>query len=460
MNPRATIALFLITLLVLGGLYYLRQVAPLTREAAELRRYAAVFDPAEIEEIDIIRGTETVRLRRDGTSWRLTAPVDDRASPENVDRLLTAVRFLDVRDRRPSPDDAAVAEAGLAAPRLRLDLRGERPIRVELGSSTALSGEVFARVAGQPEILRVPDTIVELATAPVESLRDPRLTQAVSDDIEKFTVRRADGEMTVRRERGRWLIEKPVAAAADPRAVRAFLEPLLGLRVTNFRPAAPEATTLPGQSASITMTPLGGGQDLSLEILRGSDETAETTLARFAPRGGLIEVDAIALGIFSVSPEALRDRSLGYVEPDAVDRIALESDGAILDLQRGEDAWTDNARGLRVTLEEAARLIELFNETRAVSFQPGLTAPDAGLEPPSQRLLFSAWLSENTAEESAGRHPIAGAELGSAAEDGVYGRVAGGEEIVTLPPDLSAAIRELAGKATRQLPGDQNSPSP
>ncbi len=452
MNPRATIALFLVTLLVLGGLYYLRKVAPFTRDAEELRRYAAVFDPAEIEEIDIVRGTETISLRRDGTSWRMTAPVEDRASPENVDRLLTAVRFLDVRDRRPSPDEAAVAEAGLSAPRLRLDLRGPRPIRLELGGNTALPGEIFARVGGNPEILRVPDTIVELTTAPAESFRDPRLTQAVADDIEKFTVRRADGEMTLRRERGKWLIEKPVAAAADPRAVRAFLEPLLGLRVTSFQAAAPEATALPGQSASISMTPLGGGEDLNLEILRGPGEAAETAVARYAPRGGLIEVDAAALEIFTVSPEALRDRSLGYVEPDAVDRITLESDGMVLNLQRTGDTWTDEARGLSIGEEEATRLIDLFNETRAVSFQPGMTALAAGLEPPAQRLLFSAWLSENSAEEAAGRHPIAGADLGSAAENGVYGRAAGGEEIVTLPADLAAAVRELATRTAPEKP--------
>lgn len=443
MNPRATLALLVVTLLVLGGLYYLRETAPFTREAGELRRYAAVFDPAVIDEIDIVRGPETVSLRRDGNTWRLTAPVEDRASPENVDRLLTAVRFLDVRDRRPSPDEAAVAEAGLAAPRLRIDLRGERPIRVELGGNTALPGEIFARVGGRTDILRVPDTLVELATAAPDSFRDPRLTQSVSDDIEKFTVRRADGEMTLRRERGRWLIEKPVAAAADPRAVRAFLEPLLGLRVTDFRAVAPAAAALPGQTATISMTPLGGGEDLILEVMRGADENAETVVARYAPRGGLVVVDAAARRIFEVSPEALRDRSLGYVEADAVDRITLESDGVTADWQREGEGWTDRARGVRLTKEEAARIIDLFNATRAVSFQPGLTALEAGLQPPAQRVVFSAWLSENSAEEAAGRHPIAGADLGASAEGAIYARAAGREEIVTIPPELGTTIREL-----------------
>ena len=82
----------------------------------------------------------------------------------------------------------------------------------------------------------------------------------MADDIEKFTVRRADGEMTLRRERGRWMIDKPVRAPADPQAVRAFLEPLLGLKVAAFgMKAAERAVVLPVQEAAISLTPRGGG---------------------------------------------------------------------------------------------------------------------------------------------------------------------------------------------------------
>lgn len=452
MNPRATVALFLATLLAVGALFYVRQLVPATRDAAELRRYALVFNPEVIDEIDIVRGAESVGLRRDGTGWRLVTPVEDRASPEAVDRLLTAVRFLDVRDRSGSPDQAALAEAGVTAPRLRLDLRGGGEARrLELGGNSALPGEIFAR-AGGGDILRVPDTIVELATAPVDNFRDPRLTPAVADDIEKFTVRRADGEMTLRRERGRWIIEKPVAADADPRAVRAFLETLLGLRIVKFQPPAPEAAPLPGQTATLSMTPLGGGEALNLEVLRGSGETVETVVARHAPRGGLLEVDASALRIFEVSPEALRDRSLGYVEPDAVDRITLEAGGQTMQLQRVGENWQDRASGTVLDGSQVAALIESFNETRANSFQPGITAEDSGLAPPRQRLVFSAWLSENTAEDAAGGHPIAGVDLGRIDGDKVYARVAGKQEIMTVPPELATTVRGLMGAAEPAAP--------
>lgn len=454
MNPRATIALFLATLLVVGALVWLRHSAPTTRDADELRRYAAVFDPDAITGIDISRGNETVSLRREPGSWRLTAPVTDRASPEDVDRLLTALRFLTVRDRMESPDQAVLTETGVASPRIRIDLRGPRDLRIDLGAGTPLPGEIFARVGGESSVLRVPDTIVGLAGASVDSFRDPRLTDFVADDIEKFTVRRADGEMSLRLERGRWTIEKPVNAPADPAAVRAFLEPLLGLRITRFAVPSPEAAgALPGQTASISLTPRGGGDALNLEVTAAPGES-ETVLARFSPRNGTIEVDASAQLLFTVSPEALRNRSLGHVEPDAVDRIVAESGTHRLELRRDEQGWIASGNNARFSDDAVQELINAFNRARISAFHPGLDAGEAGLEPPQQRLAFYAWLSENTPEEPAGGHLIAVVELGAdAGEDAVHAKSASAESPVTIPAELAGIIGDWAGQSgTEQHP--------
>ncbi len=447
MNPRATLILLVITLFVLGGLFYLRQAVAPTRNQAELERYAAVFDPEEITQIELTRSGEKITLRRENMEWRLKVPVGDRADANAVDRLLMAARFLEVRDREAAKDPAAVPERGLTTPRVRIDLRGKNDLRIDLGSNTALPSQIFARVAGHPYVLRVPDTIVELATAPAGSFRDARLTNLVADDIEKFTVRRADGEMTVRRERGRWMIEKPVRAPADLQAVRAFLEALLGLRITAFQ-ASPAAIDAPGalaaQTAAISMTQRGGGENLDLEITRGSDTAAENVTARFAPRGGALTVDAAALSLFDVSPESLRDRSLGYVDADTVDRIVIETAGDKLLLQRADGGWSAAEAAHTFTAGQVNHLIDAFNNTRIVSFRATMPPGDAGLEPPARRLAFYAWLSENTAEEAAGGHPIASVDLGKPdAEGNIFARSGSEGEIVTIPSALEEVLMEL-----------------
>jgi hypothetical protein len=445
-NPRATIALFVVTLLVVGGLVYLRSAFDPTRDAAENRRYAAIFEPGDITEIDMVRDGETVSLRRAGGGWQLTAPVADRADPAAVDRLLLAARFLDVRDRQATKDPDAMPESGLATPRVRIDLRGADDIRLDLGGATALPGEIFARVGGQPHVLRVPDDILGQATVPVDKLRDPRLTDLSADDIEKFTVQRADGEMTVRLERGRWMVEKPVQAPADPRAVRDFLERMLGLAVTSFPATGTGARPdpLPGQAARLAVTPRGGGEEIALDLRREPGRDSFTV--GFEPRGGTLGVDPAAALLFDISPEMLRDRSLGYVDPDTIDRIVIEADGHSVSVVRRGEEWI-TADGQRVIGRDGVEeFVALFNETRVASFATAAPAGESGLDRPGLRLRFFAWLSENTAEEAAGGHLLAGADFGSTATDGnVYARVEGSEEKVTVPPELEARVRELAG---------------
>lgn len=446
MNPRATIALFVLTVLVLGALVYLRHEVPPSREAALEKRYALSFDPAEIDEIDLTRGKETVSLRRDSGGWRMTAPLADRADPEAVDRLLLAARFLDVRDRQKVRDPSAMPESGLAAPRARLDLRGARDHRLELGGPTALPGEIFARVAGRPEVLRVAGSILAPATAPAGDYRDARLTDLLPEGIEKFTIRRADGEMTVRLERGRWIVEKPVLAPADPRAVQDFLARLLGLRVTSFAPATRAATeTLPGQTARLALTPRGGGEEIFIEILHDAGDGS--FLARHTPREGSFGVDPEGAALlFDISPEALRDRSLGYVDPDTIDRIIIEGDGRRAAIHRKDEGWVTGEKARPVDGTRISRLIGSFNAARVASFAPSAAAAETGLDRPSLRVRFYAWLSENTAEEPAGGHLIAGADFGRSTPDGrLYARVEGTGESVIVEPGLFDEISALAG---------------
>jgi hypothetical protein len=201
---------------------------------------------------------------------------------------------------------------------------------------------------------------------------------------------------------------------------------------------------LAGQTAAISMTPRGGGENLDLEITRGSNAAAENVTARFAPRGGALTVDAAALTLFDVSPESLRDRSLGYVDADTVDRIVIETRGDKLVLRRADDGWSAAEAGRTFTAGQVNNLIDAFNKTRIASFRATMPPGEAGLEPPAGRLAFYAWLTENTAEEAAGGHPIASVDLGEPEADGnIFARGGSEDEIVTIPAALEGVLKEF-----------------
>jgi hypothetical protein len=88
------------------------------------------------------------------------------------------------------------------------------------------------------------------------------------------------------------------------------------------------------------------------------------------------------------------------------------------------------------------KLATAFNEAKIGGFRTAAGADETGLSMPAQKIIFYAWLSENTAEDTAGAHVIAGADFGNAApEGGVYARSAESKETVTVPADLPEAVR-------------------
>ena len=92
--------------------------------------------------------------------------------------------------------------------------------------------------------------------------------------------------------------------------------------------------------------------------------------------------------------------------------------------------------------EDVAKLVAAFNEAKIGAFRTAESAEETGLIVPPQRIVFYAWLSENTAEEVAGAHAIAGADLGRPSPDGAFfARATGSEETVTVAAALSEAIR-------------------
>ena len=208
---------------------------------------------------------------------------------------------------------------------------------------------------------------------------------------------------------------------------------------------APETSAaLPGQTAAISLTPRGGGEELELKVQRGSTNNSENISAFFGPRGGNISVDASAAALFDISPETLRERSLGRVDIDTIDRIRVESDGKVVTLQRGGEGWTGVEDGRSRHAEVINELVGLFNATRVEGFRTSASATETGLDAPTQNIVFYAWLSENSAEEAAGAHPIAGFETGRPAPDGkIYARATGSDETVTIAPELPSMLRAI-----------------
>lgn len=175
-----------------------RQVVPAGRDA--IRRIAWQLDD-----------TRFALARRDG-ELRIVTPYEDRADKTRVEELLTALTSLRV-DRFLSPD--APADAG-AERTLRLQVEGrEEPF--ELTVTETGEGETL-RLRYEGQVAATDSDLLDRLSGPPEAWRSRRWSSLDTWEVERATLRDADGSVTLARTDGAWTRdgeEIPMNAVTD-----------------------------------------------------------------------------------------------------------------------------------------------------------------------------------------------------------------------------------------------------
>lgn len=245
------------------------QVVPASRTA--IQRIAWRIDDARF-----------ALARRDG-ELRVVAPYEDLADETRVEELLTALTSLRV-DQFLAADAPAVEEGAERTLRLRLEGRRD-PFELTI-AETGEDGALRLRYEGQVATAAESDLLDRLSGPPV-AWRSRRWSSLDTWEVERATLRDADGMVTLARADGTWTRdgeEIPLNAVTD------LLDALLQIEAETIRPR-PESWTPPA--------------DPTLEIeLQTENETPETLT---------LYPDAIAT---TSTRQVLLD-----LPPDTVDRL-------------------------------------------------------------------------------------------------------------------------------------------
>lgn len=422
MSRGATVFLVLAALLAVGAYVFLQRMAsPNSPRVGD-----ALFDfgSDDIRSIVITNGETVTEIRRTDDGWQIAPEPVDRASGEFVARVLEVARSTPVLDRIPASEAGDdLGSFGLKKSRQRLDFRGDGLHSLQFGKDTADESRMYVRFDDEKDVLVVSEELAELVFRDREDYRDRRVSHLRPARIERFLIRRPDGEMEVRIEAGAWRIVRPYRAAADEEAVAAFLGRLLGTGVIEFvaDSSAQGSSAVPGDGGLVVELFAEG--EARPEVLRFARAAGDGggVVATSSARAGAFLVPAEAARLVEAAPGTLRDRAVARINADLVDQISVARGDATVVLRRSGEGWTDGAKA--VPAEVVALLLEKL-ATLEVSDAETATADrleQAGLTPPAARVTFSSIVSENTPEAAAGAHTVA--EILLAAPD-AEGRVA------------------------------------
>ena len=400
------------------------------------------LDPSGVNGIRIGNGGEIFELKRKGSGWQIEGgKLRDRADPAVVAELLKEAATLIYYDRISSGEVRSrdeLSRFGLKSPKRWVEFEDHGRHKIFFGNESVVEGRIYALLEGSNDVFLVDDKLAGLVSAGLDKLRDLRLTDLASGQVDRVIVRREEGEMDIVRGPEGWRVVKPFSAAADETRVLEFLDSLLGLKISGF--AGDDTGDLgvhgieEGKS-EIALYVEGRSRPL---LLRFGARKGGEILAQFTPRDSVIRLPEATFDMVSAQPDQFRDRRLMPLNLDTIDLIRIGSPDSSFDLQRDGERWRVVASDGSRPASQAAlqRMITALGETRVAQFL-GQSPPT---EPPVRTVSFFSILSENTPEARAGEHPVAGISLWPNGEGGVIAAIDGSGGTVVVQEDLPSAI--------------------
>jgi hypothetical protein len=446
MTRLGTILLLVLALAAAAFLWFIAPHWTSTREEEATRDTALQLDPSAVRGIRIATGDDGFELSLKNGAWWIGPKPKDLASPQEVAKVIQAAASLHVFDHIQA-DERSLDDYGLENPRSRIEFLGDRGATLYFGKEAAAEGRVYVRKGDSNDVYVVSDELQRLAFRNAQDFRDRRLTNLSPDQIDSFTIKRPGGEITLARDATGWEITRPLRARANTDAVEKLLGKVLGLRILDF--VADESDDL---------SAYGLGEPRAEWIFHVEDEPrpvalrvgadvdrqgGKAVLAQLTARDSVYHVPEPAWSLAQTSPDDLRDRRLLDLNLDTVDAVRLRDGGREFTIQRSGEDWQRDGR--KVSADAVQALADALAKARVSEYLP-LTSENlrqAALDQPRAVVHFDAWLSENTPEETRGRHPVTSVSFGRQDGDRLYVRVGEEPEICVVPARVAEALPPL-----------------
>jgi len=234
-------------LLVLAGLgsyiWFVERKQEPKREGEREKVTVLAVDKAKVKEISVASaGGETIRLVKEASGWKVTAPFAAPADTSAVESMLTSLEKLEA-DEVVVEKVANPAEYGLDNPSRTITAVVEgapAALRVEFGSKSPDGSSVYARGSGSPRIYLVPQWVEGGFDKKPFDLRDRDLLHVKRDDVRSLEISGPEGSYALARtDAGEWAFTKPAATRAGRWSVDGLLGTVENLRMESIAAEAP-----------------------------------------------------------------------------------------------------------------------------------------------------------------------------------------------------------------------------
>ena len=409
-------------------------------EGADAKPKEKVFtlDKAKVGELTIAPAEgETVKLVREGTGWKMTAPSAVSADPAAVDSMIASLESLEI-DEVVADNATNLADFGLDKPKLSVEALAQgsaQPVKLLVGAKLADGSGVYAKVPASNRVFSVASWTVGSFEKKPFDLRDRDLLHVKRENVKTLEITGPDGSYALARaDKDEWAFRKPLVTRAGRWSVDSLLGNLESLRMESVAAEAakdlkPFDLVKPARTVTVG---LSDGSSRTLEIGGGAGDKKFHAHVTGAPLVAVIPgalVDDLAKGMKELRAKRLLevatyevqgfDALLGSVKKTCAKSTTKDKDG--LDKAQWKRTAPD-AKDLDTNKVEDA-LFKLGGvEVQEFVDQPK-EASAYGLDAPAFKLVLRMGAGKGEASVELGKK-----------EGAVYARRPGDSSVLKLDP--------------------------
>jgi len=310
-----------------------------------------VFTPAEVQEIQLARGTDApvVVQRQAEDTWRLTTPVSAKADAQQVRAMIQ--RLHDVKVQAFIAEDATDLDSyGLQTPAWHVSLnvgQDHAPLTLSLGKVDSERKGVYAKRDEMAPVYLLPQELWDNLPKTATALRDKTLMKYEREHITHLEIQAPNERMVITSTGPRqYTIEQPVQTPGDGEAIYSLLWDIQDLKAKDFVAETPDALDLYGLDAprrriTVWEKAPAAQEATQHELLLGAEAPDGQGVYARLGEGPVIYLvgNTEAQRIMSKTAFDLRNKKLFAFTADKVQKIRVQYPAANFTIERHGNAW-------------------------------------------------------------------------------------------------------------------------
>jgi hypothetical protein len=162
-----------------------------------------------------------------------------------------------------------------------------------------------------------------------------------SSAVNRIEIRSREGEVTLQKDNGVWMLESPLRYRADQTSVLGAIAKARSIGVKNVVSSNPERFSLFQVDSSGTLVRLLAGNTVLASFFVGKPSSSfNETYARITTANDVVVADGMFGYMFSRSPKDWRDKTILPVAQNEIQTVRFTYGDTTFTLQRADSGWT------------------------------------------------------------------------------------------------------------------------